>query len=579
MYDDNYGSNRYGVPYKYQMLRDLALALKFKPIPPATTFLVTLCCGIHLARIILKLDTTFLAFIPHRVLFRFEVYRIFTGVLVHLDSYHLLSNMLSIVVFHAHLERSFGTLRLLEACLWATVLSKGIYLLFALERLGFRGSSSLWYTPVAGFSGVIFFMTVLDCCLFPQIDRKVEFPIIGVIRVSSTWYPWLLLLSCEVWLPRSSFIGHLSGILAGSLVATGIIDPYFASRETLQSLERSERLAFLVNKRLYVEPPPSRSRPIDRDILWRIYRGFEQILLPLVRLVVNLICGLTRLLLGMGGENIMLWRGTGYRLDDDTTDQEPVDPEPERSSSSRVDSVPEDASETAGSGEADVSKEGSAVVIGESQVPQKGSVADSDEGNTEISSGVEGVPTAHYCDDSSGSAEGVPESFSKALNVLTTANDDYIVVSKTLKTLITLINNATDKGQKDPKYRKIRVSNPRIQECNIPGALDILKAVGFEVKEDFYDETFLAYPRQEPPNWLVCALEMMQATVDDFTSQAKRPHLDGDKDNYRRLAADAALRRQLIAKKKKTVSKKASDGYSAGMGGGNSERYFYLGGT
>ena len=56
-------------------------------------------------------------------------------------------------------------------------------------------------------------------------------------------------------------------------------------------------------------------------------------------------------------------------------------------------------------------------------------------------------------------------------------------------------------------------------------------------------------------------------------------HLDGDKDNYRRHAADTALQRQLIAPKKKTVSKKALDGYSAGMDSGNSERYFYLGGT
>ena len=95
-----------------------------------------------------------------------------------------------------------------------------------------------------------------------------------------------------------------------------------------------------------------------------------------------------------------------------------------------------------------------------------------------------------------------------------------------------LISNATTKGQKKgveaAKYRKVRIVNPRIQECITEGALDLMKAVGFEVKVDFYDEKFLVYPLQENPEWLSDALAMMKQEIAKLVGEYLK-----DKDEYK----------------------------------------------
>ena len=557
----NAGRHAYGVPHEYRMLRDLAIAFNVKSIPPATACLVVLCCGVHLARIILQLDVSELAFVPHRVLCRLEIYRIFTGALVHLDNFHLLSNMLCILSFHAPLERRFGTLRLLESCIWATILSKGIYLLIALDRLLFHEGAYLWHTPVAGFSGVIFFMAVLDCCLFPYHVREVEFPFIGIIRVPSPWYPWLLLVSCEIWHPWSSLTGHLSGVIAGALVASGMLDPYFASRETLQSLERSEMLAFLVKKRLFVTAPPTRSRPIDEDILWRIYRGFKQVLLPLLGLVVSLLCSLICLLLGMGAnETFQVWQGVGHQLDGGDAEQESLATSLGLSSTGgdRAESEVTTNQESLGAGE-----------IGLEPVENMESLLD-----TSVLKVEKGALKPASC---------VPEAFSSALSTLTSTNDDPETTAKALKRVFVLVSNAAHKGQQDPRYWKVRVANPLVQDGNIPGAHDLLEAAGFEIKEDFEDEKFLVYShKSSPPKWTPHALEMIQDAMDTVQNEATVADFGADKDDYRRRAGAAALQRQRAAKKKKAkkaASKKHARGYSAGMSAGSNQTVFYRGGT
>ena len=582
------------MPRQYLMLRDLALAFQRRPIPPATFTLIALCCGIHMARVVLGLDIRQVAFSPERVIEQREVYRIFSC-FVHSDSYHLLPNMLSILTFHAHLERRFGTLRHFEACFWAILLSKSIYLLIALERFFFHGDSTFWQTPVVGFSGVIFFMALVDCCLFPCIVREVEFPFIGTFRVNSSWYPWVLLISCEMWHPQSSFVGHLSGILAGALVASGLINPFFASKETLQSLEGTEMLRFLVNRRSFVETPHTRLRPIDREILWRIYYGVRQVTFTFANLVVNFLCGLIRFFLG-GRQTYFLWQGEGNQLGRDI-EMEPVRSrdkdfaesadseymketshstdsslmEREHGSNSCGDSLETFQSLPSGSGDSNSL----------SQVDSFGSECTSKKRRSSIDSQIGTTHISENCSSSS-SGRGVPKSFSRALNVLTMTNQDPMVVSDTLKLLITLVTNATGKGKEDAKYRKIRIAKSRLQECNIPGALDLLKAVGFEIKEDFFGEKFLFYPLHEDPpaEWIKCAMEMVKEKLDETLELLQEKN-----DDYRRRAGAAALEREKASKLKKKHNQekwkaaKRARGYAAGMGGGDSKTIFFHGGT
>lgn len=135
------------------------------------------------------------------------------------------------------------------------------------------GHAEKWRARVGGFSGVLFFLSVLDCCMFPNVLRTVSFPLIGDVQVNSNWYPWILLVCCNVWNPDCSFTGHLSGLLAGLVVASGGLDKIFASKEVLKRLERMPLFRFFVQDRYYVESP--RVRTLDRNALRRLNSNAE----------------------------------------------------------------------------------------------------------------------------------------------------------------------------------------------------------------------------------------------------------------------------------------------------------------
>ena len=93
-----------------------------------------------------------------------------------------------------------------------------------------------------------------------------------------------------------------------------------------------------------------------------------------------------------------------------------------------------------------------------------------------------------------------------------------------------LIINATTKGQSsnddDDKYRKIRfMTNPKIRSSvtDIPGAIDLLLSIGFQIHEDCViedttnhpnTESVLLYPPATPgPIWLPTALQLMERYI------------------------------------------------------------------
>ena len=58
-------------------------------------------------------------------------------------------------------------------------------------------------------------------------------------------------------MPHISFLGHLSGILVGSLQSVGSLDVLFPREEYLQECETSERLSLLRAQPSYVPTPES----------------------------------------------------------------------------------------------------------------------------------------------------------------------------------------------------------------------------------------------------------------------------------------------------------------------------------
>ena len=102
-----------------------------------------------------------------------------------------------------------------------------------------------------GFSGVIFQLSVLESNLSPNRSRSV----FGFIQVSSKMYPWALLVVIQFIMPHISFLGHLSGILVGTLQYYGVLDKLFPSQTYLRERESSERFEALRQQPGYVAVP------------------------------------------------------------------------------------------------------------------------------------------------------------------------------------------------------------------------------------------------------------------------------------------------------------------------------------
>ena len=100
----------------------------------------------------------------------------------------------------------------------------------ALERLCSYHSGC-----AVGFSGVIFAAISMEVATSQSTTRSV----MGWFSVPSWAYPWALLLLYSLLIPQVSFFGHLSGLLAGWLIARGWLDPVLPSEGAVARLEGS----------------------------------------------------------------------------------------------------------------------------------------------------------------------------------------------------------------------------------------------------------------------------------------------------------------------------------------------------
>lgn len=127
-----------------------------------------------------------------------------------------------------------------------------------------------------------------------------------------------------------------------------------------------------------------------------------------------------------------------------------------------------------------------------------------------------------------------PREFAQAFETTVTSFPDHDAVVNSLTILRKLILNATTKGQDNDdeetaaKFRKIRLHNPKIQAAvtRMPGAVDLLLAVGFQLHQDDTTstdtdehcdgrvESVLLYPPGDRgPSWLPAALQQMERYV------------------------------------------------------------------
>jgi len=169
---------------------------------------------------------------------------------------HIGMNMMSTMAIGAMLEKEIGTLMMGITISWGILLTSFIYVFISWFLFVAFGYEQMMLQHSVGFSGVIFQLSVLESSLSPNRTRSV----FGVFQVSSKMYPWALLVVLQFIMPQISFLGHLSGILIGTLQYYGVLDILFPSETYLQQCEMSERLEILRRQPGYVIAPETSPR-------------------------------------------------------------------------------------------------------------------------------------------------------------------------------------------------------------------------------------------------------------------------------------------------------------------------------
>lgn len=222
-------------------------------LPLCTVGVVGLCCAVQLGEFLFAWPTEGLALVAAPVVYAHEYWRVFTAAFTHGGVVHLLMNMSSMVAIGGSLERQVGSLQLAFAVVWQTVVTGTVHVVLSwVLAVAVLGDLSYLQQPSVGFSGVLFALVVLDTRRSsPDATR----PLFGFFPVPMRAYPWLMLLVLQVTIPRVSFLGHLSGILAGTAQAHGALAWALPSVTLTRAVEAWPPFAPVVRHRLFVACP------------------------------------------------------------------------------------------------------------------------------------------------------------------------------------------------------------------------------------------------------------------------------------------------------------------------------------
>ena len=219
-----------------------------RSIPPTTLGVIAICVSIQVFQATISgWNLHLFTMCPRLILFTHEYYRVFTSVFFHANLMHIGMNMLSTSTISSLLEKKIGTMRLLFSIWWAILLTSAIYITIAYVAYVVFGYDAWMYQHAVGFSGIIFHLSVLDSHFHPG-PRSV----FGFFSVPAFVYPWVLLLALQLIMPNLSFLGHLAGILTGTLEYYGVIDVLFVGDSFLIELESLPMMRKLVSLESFV---------------------------------------------------------------------------------------------------------------------------------------------------------------------------------------------------------------------------------------------------------------------------------------------------------------------------------------
>jgi len=221
-------------------------------LPLSTRTILSACLLTYLYQFLLDPPLRNYTMCPQNVLYLHEFYRVITSALFHGGLMHVGMNCMSAMAIGGVLEKRIGTLMMGLTVLWGILLTSVVYVFVSWMLYATFGYEKMMLQHSLGFSGVIFQLSVLESNTGSGNRTR---SIFGMITVSSKMYPWALLVVLQFVMPHISFLGHLSGILVGTLQYHGALDGLFPSATYLRELEASERLGFVRGHGGYVNVP------------------------------------------------------------------------------------------------------------------------------------------------------------------------------------------------------------------------------------------------------------------------------------------------------------------------------------
>ena len=204
------------------------------PLPVCTLSVIILCGALQVYVFLIDPPFSQVTLSPVLVIYGHQFWRIITSAFFHGGFMHIAMNMMSIVSLGGSFERTVGSVMMAFTLAWQILLS-GIsnVLLSWFLSLVLTGDMKYIKQQSVGFSGVIFALCVVDIYRGAGETRS----IFGFFEVPAKVYPWVLLIMLQFLIPNVSFMGHLSGILTGTIQAHGGLNCLLPSVEMCRLIE------------------------------------------------------------------------------------------------------------------------------------------------------------------------------------------------------------------------------------------------------------------------------------------------------------------------------------------------------
>lgn len=157
------------------------------------------------------------------------------------------------------------------------------------------------YEHSVGFSGVLFHFCVLECNLVQTSSRS----LFGIVHVPAQAYPWALLVVLQLFMPNLSFLGHLSGIITGTLQHYGLLSLVTIGRD-VDEWPATQRLARIPG---FVPATENRHFQDPESLMHLVNSGCRNVL----KIIGYIVETLSVCIFGRGhrwNNNIRLWRST-----------------------------------------------------------------------------------------------------------------------------------------------------------------------------------------------------------------------------------------------------------------------------